>query len=318
MTKKDKERKILSNLYDIGLYEVLESEEPDFIMKYRNEESFFGVEITEYYYNETNARMDNIEGYFSSLLDGGDFLHKSDRKELDVSDITLISNDGAENVVKAIASKVPSTSENISKLIENIRSKNKKYRNYEKTLRHINLIVNNTEHFLCLHERKNLFHVLFTPEFVNAIIESSFHEIYLLTLAMDNVRLKIPLKLTLFVSEYMLYQDAFFEYYGVNAETASPKEFYFQFFEYLRGIGFSSLGVRSGTIETELFFSDYSIVINENEDGLKIRDWNDRSYNFEIEVFEANGKYIDDLFLDYFREYKTEFMFTSEIGFEIN
>ncbi|TXK80677.1 hypothetical protein [Paenibacillus sp. N3.4] len=84
-------------------------------MKYKNEETYFGVEVTEYYYNETNARMDNIPCYSSSLLDGGDFLHKSDRKELKVSDITLISNDGTENVVKAIASKVPSTDEHLGR-----------------------------------------------------------------------------------------------------------------------------------------------------------------------------------------------------------
>lgn len=317
MMKKKKEIEILSRIYDIAMFEIQENEEPDFLMKHTNDELYFGVEVTEYYYNETNARMDNVAGYSSSLLDGGDFIHKSDRNELKVTDITLISEAGEENIVRAIASNIPSTNEFVGRLIENIRTKNKKYQKYDKTLRHINLIVNNTEHFLSFHKRNYLFHILFTPEFVEVIKESNFNEIFLITEIINNTRLKIPLKLTLFISEYMLYQVAFFEYYGSKAELITPKEYYFQLIEYLVGVGFSSFGVRNDKNETEFFFSDYSIVINENEDGLKIRDWNGRSNNFEIEIFETNGKYIDNLLLDYFRKFKSEFMFASEIGFEI-
>lgn len=191
MNKKDKEREILFKVYQEKLFDVIEQEEPDFLLKYKSDNSYFGVEITEYYYHGTNARLRNIEGYSLSLLDGGEFLHKKDKTELDVTDITLISNDGTETKVKAIAQKYPPYVENVFKIIDLINIKNKKVSHYVKSVRHLNLIINNTEDFLVNFNREHIFGILFIPELVDMILKTYYKEIFLITRIKDNVYIYI-------------------------------------------------------------------------------------------------------------------------------
>jgi hypothetical protein len=58
ISKKDKERNILFSIYKKDDYAQIEdSEEPDFIICEKKDGNRFGVEVTELYYTETNARM---------------------------------------------------------------------------------------------------------------------------------------------------------------------------------------------------------------------------------------------------------------------
>lgn len=77
--KKNKEYQILRKIYTNKKIKIKPSEEPDFIIEFENEK--FGVEITEYYYNEASARLKNYKGYIEKILksDSSNILDKRDK-----------------------------------------------------------------------------------------------------------------------------------------------------------------------------------------------------------------------------------------------
>ena len=77
MSKKEIERKILELVYEVKQYEqITDSECPDFRIKNKGYNSSFGVEITEFYFSESNARLRKIPNYFSEIFDGNQYRHK--------------------------------------------------------------------------------------------------------------------------------------------------------------------------------------------------------------------------------------------------
>ena len=70
MSKKDKELMVLKQIYQDDKVVITKSECPDFIINGINEK--FGVEITDYYYNESSARLKNKPGYFESIINSSD------------------------------------------------------------------------------------------------------------------------------------------------------------------------------------------------------------------------------------------------------
>jgi hypothetical protein len=75
--KKDKERKIFDFVYsDRVLKSVTPNEEPDF--KVENKDGEFGVEITEFYYSHSVARLNNIPTYLTEIIKDRKYRHKDD------------------------------------------------------------------------------------------------------------------------------------------------------------------------------------------------------------------------------------------------
>jgi hypothetical protein len=52
---------------------------PDFSYR-RDGRTVLGVEVTELFSSESDARLKKVGGYWLSLIDGGDFIHKEDRE----------------------------------------------------------------------------------------------------------------------------------------------------------------------------------------------------------------------------------------------
>ncbi|MGI2298151.1 hypothetical protein [Paenibacillus sp. GXUN7292] len=119
-------------------------------------------------------------------------------------------------------------------------------------------------------------------------MKTYYKEIFLITRIKDNVYIYIPLKQSLFISELILYSEAFLEFYGDTVKQISTSDFYLQFFEFLKKNGFVDLKMRIENVETELFYSNYSIVVDSNEEEIRIRDWNDRVFSSNIKDFENN------------------------------
>lgn len=69
-SKKEKERKAVNQFYKENSVEIINYEKPDFIIK-TNDETF-GVEVTDYYYNESSARIKNFKGYTEKILNSND------------------------------------------------------------------------------------------------------------------------------------------------------------------------------------------------------------------------------------------------------
>ncbi|WP_420768268.1 hypothetical protein ACNR9V_12935 [Parageobacillus thermoglucosidasius] len=83
MNKKQNEMYILKSVYKTEKYkEVKQIEEPDFIIT-NHSNIKFGVEVTEYYYSETDARLRKIQNYFQDLINHERYGHKQDKKQLE-------------------------------------------------------------------------------------------------------------------------------------------------------------------------------------------------------------------------------------------
>ena len=76
-------------------YDVVAHEKPDFLVK-ENNKIQLGVEVTEIYSNNTDAKLKNIDGYTSGLIDGTMQVHKRDRKDIKVEEAVLQDKEGSE------------------------------------------------------------------------------------------------------------------------------------------------------------------------------------------------------------------------------
>jgi hypothetical protein len=88
--KKARERWIFDMVYGErdGL-QIIDCETPDFLVCLANGLPEFGVEIAEFYFSESQARLVHIPGYIRDLLNGGEFRHKDDRCARSSAKVTL-------------------------------------------------------------------------------------------------------------------------------------------------------------------------------------------------------------------------------------
>jgi hypothetical protein len=92
--KEKNEKKILQMIYKPKKYiSIMKREEPDFELVLPSKATF-GVEITEFFLSESNARLKYIPTYFNEIMDKKSYRHKDDRTNLDVKDITIQYKDG--------------------------------------------------------------------------------------------------------------------------------------------------------------------------------------------------------------------------------
>ena len=96
--KKHKEYLVLKKIYNKDNLTIESTESPDFIIESGFDK--FGVEITEYYYNESSARLKNYEGYSEKILKSksDDVLDKRDKDY--IKKTTLFIKDPKDNVYK--------------------------------------------------------------------------------------------------------------------------------------------------------------------------------------------------------------------------
>lgn len=187
--KKHKEFLILSKIYTKDRIEIHIFEMPDFILKSSNET--FGVEITEYYYNETSARLKNIEGYTRRIL-------KSDsNKVLDKRDIDFLKKGKLyikdEKVDKYIFltdtiqlkysnsyewGELPKYIDFEKQIINIIESKNEKAKNYyKKGLDYLELFIDDREGYM----KNHLEEINNSVEILNEVTKSNYKRVYIIS-----------------------------------------------------------------------------------------------------------------------------------------
>lgn len=143
--KRDRERVLLDAVYAPDEFaDVDHQDRPDFVIQrhHRSSESF-GVEVTELFETESDARVRARPEYVSTLLEGGRPMHRDDEKILSVSRVRITSKDGelkAENV-PAILRQLPPAEQHYDALAERILAKGQKFDGYRSDLTHVNLIV---------------------------------------------------------------------------------------------------------------------------------------------------------------------------------
>ena len=94
MPDKKRERKILRRVFDESGFAIVdEDESPDFVLATRFGIRV-GVEVTELYRSQSDARVTRIPGYFDELISGPRFRHRDDVETIRVVDIEIQSPAG--------------------------------------------------------------------------------------------------------------------------------------------------------------------------------------------------------------------------------
>ena len=262
-SKKQQERRIFDLIYsDRSFDEVKESENPDFLVRYFPNTSYFGVEVTEYYLTETNARIDNIADYTGELLNGNDFKHKDDRKVLNVTEIDLIDEDGivqAKNV-SAISQEMPPPSKCAYDVAERIISKAELLKTSQHNLSHTNLIIKDRTGLLRLFNKKNFYGIFFIPELIKAISTAPFREIFLVTI-LQNEHVYIPLKMLYLLAEAYLFNGVIIQN-GYENKIPPDIDYVELFAAYLNSnVKYRVLIYRDAN-DTEVIFGDSGLLIS--------------------------------------------------------
>jgi hypothetical protein len=141
--KRAQETAVLKMAYDLsGFHSVIPRERPDFALTHWADSKPFGVEITQLFIHESQARFNLIPGYAHRLWSGGSHLHKKDVKILQSVTVEVRDKQGKVryNDLPAVITKTPSVADFRSGLCEVIRSKTaRRYDSDEFT--HLNLVI---------------------------------------------------------------------------------------------------------------------------------------------------------------------------------
>lgn len=314
--KKSKEQAIFNLVYaGRPIHSVTPSEEPDF--RVTNADGEFGVEITEFYFTQSQARLRNIPSYGLEILDQKTYRHKDDIVPLEVKEFTVVPNDGRPSfTVEGLIQDIPSMQEYVVKISELIETKNKLFGKYSVGLSHVNLIIRDYEHRMIGVPRDAFHYLLFQPPLEQALLNAGFREIYLITELGEYKSFKlvyIPLKMVFLVAEIYLLIDILVKAYP---EKLVPPQL---FAEYLTWRGAKNVSVKDDTDSFEVVYGNAGIVLAKG-DSTKIKDYSDLAVPGDFTPVSAaeTSSFFDNRFLSIFEKQKRESMFTSSLCFDVS
>lgn len=140
---KRREREIFEGVYNLlKNTRIVDSESPDFIIEddrlYR-----LGVEVTELYQDETEAKLRHHPGYVDGLLSGKQAVFRKDKDKISVDKIKLVSDDPEKEdlEINAIIRNILSPQAAVERLFQSIRSKESKVPEYLACCEEVDLII---------------------------------------------------------------------------------------------------------------------------------------------------------------------------------
>lgn len=324
-SKKQRERAILNLVYSPKEYKhVLPSEEPDFKLEHKNTGVKFGVEITEFYYSESNARMRNISGYFQNIIHKKQYKHKDDILELEVKEVTIIPNDNkrSQQRAKGILRKLPNIEALVNKISRLVELKNKHFDKYIHGLNHVNLIINDCENIFTGLPEDMLHHWFFKDKLEKVLVDSKFREIFFITKLGPYDSSKpvcVPLKRLFLVGELFRFNFIMNKEYSKE----SPKDAIagaLLFMEFLKWRGLEDIYFRRGHNECEVAHGNTGLLIIDDDNKCTIIDRNDHMFSADFKLMPNNDKlssFFDNQFEKVFNNFKSTYIFKSKLYFPI-
>ncbi|XVV17281.1 hypothetical protein ACQP2X_23755 [Actinoplanes sp. CA-131856] len=220
--KAARELAILRSVYRLEEYaEVEHADRPDFYLHTPGRKPF-GVEITELYRSQTDARTMHRPEYIGDLLAGGRHMHRDDIKPLSVAQVRISDPSGvvkAENV-PAIIRREPTTADHSSAIAEALRRKSEKLSAYDANVSHTNLVIFDAYEYV--REPISEFNLteLMATELRAALIETGYREVYLVAEEESGRQFYRPLRLLLLLEAFHLYASALAAYDDGGFELA--------------------------------------------------------------------------------------------------
>lgn len=312
---------ILKMVYDNNrIDEIIPGENPDFKVRNKQQQNFFGVEITELYYSESNARLDNIQGYLGEILDAKRFRHRKDKRNLPVREFTLKSNGKPDQQFEGIIQELPSVSDYVQMVVDVINKKGARIQDYIQGLTHVNLIIHDTGRRLITLTRSDFYKIFFTPSLRATLRDSNFREIFFITTLEKKAdrRIYIPLKMLLLVSQLYMF-DGVLQHYYHHLNVGSPKKELSLFACYLYHIGTKEIYISDTAEEFELICGNYGVIMTDQKE-LTVRDYGDYSLSESAVPFtnKGEGMFIDDAFEKNVSEFVHNNTFAGDFVFDIN
>ena len=222
---KQEERNALDAVFGKLVQTVDEGEEPDFACS-ADGGVRFGVEVTAFYWTESDARLRNIRNYASDLIAGGSYRHKDDIHEIKVEDVVYhAASTGQSFPLKAIGRMVPPHRASVPKLLAAIAGKNEKASRYHLRVRPVDLIVVDVEMVLRFETVQQLLEPILAAADAARVIESPLREIYVITRNTQKGVVYVPLRANLFAAEIALFSDVFRTLIRETGSRATVQEY---------------------------------------------------------------------------------------------
>lgn len=211
------------NLDDLS---ITESESPDFLLT-RAGIVVLGVEVTELFAHQSDARLKKVEGYAHSLLDGGPHRSASDHKRLRVSKVTITNKDESNpRTVDAIIIDQPNFATRVRLLESTVANKELLLANYKRKCPIIDLLIVDSSSLFRFDSFKDFYTPLSLTVSRSTLIQSGFREITLLTTFGPEGRpVRVPLKLNLFVEDLFIFERLLLENERTSSESPSADVF---------------------------------------------------------------------------------------------
>jgi hypothetical protein len=204
------ERAIFDSVYEEGSYvTVSHTDVPDFVVT--TDSGSFGVEVTETYADESEARSINIPSYTRNLLAGEPHRHRDDVAALNVVTVQITKPDGSVVIESspAVLRFEPTPQEHGKRLAATVAAKNARAADYVQGLTHVNLIV--LDHHLVKPDEPDEYssREYLVPELRAALTSSPFREVYILTHTGSGRAIYRPLQALLATEDLFLFAGAF-------------------------------------------------------------------------------------------------------------
>lgn len=316
LNQDEREKYILNLIYDLNKYqEIKKKEKPDFELKKFDCDFSFGIEITEFYFSGSNARLKNIPTYLKEIMLNQKYRHKDDKEKLEVKELTVQSQNKSDRKIEGIIQELTKPEEYISLISNLIKNKNEKFLQYSKKLNHINLIIFDIENRLFDISKKDFYYYYFKDNLIKSIIESKFREIYLITTVERNIRMYFPLKLIFLLSELYLLngflvknKEEVDDFKGLNDLEI--------FAEHLSVKGVKdNIYILYNNKDTELIYGNYGVIITKKK-SINVHDYNDYKIPNLAKIYEKNHGLFNKNTLREFGYFCKNYNFSTEIGFE--
>jgi hypothetical protein len=179
--KRAYETAILETVYDLSsFHSVIPRERPDFALLQWAGSKPFGVEVTQLFVNESDARLHLMPGYMHDLWSGSSHRHKQDVKVLQSTKVEVVDKEGnvCHSNLPAIFTEAPGIAAFRTGLCEVIRAKAVKgYDAGEFT--HLNLVIFDWFH-LEFDASGYLTDRFFDDDVRAALMECPFREVFLI------------------------------------------------------------------------------------------------------------------------------------------
>lgn len=317
---KTREISILNMVYSVeDKDEIIEGEKPDFRIRNKNQKTFFGIEITEFYYSESDARLQNLPNYFVEILDTKKYRHKDDKVVLKVDSLTVQSDDKPDIVTDGILREYPSLIQHSQMVAKTINSKDQKLKLYDSGLSHINLIIlDNTARFRLM-PHSQFYTNFFTKDLKTVLFNSTFREVFYLTQFKTGTWFHVPLMMLLMLSDLYLFDGVLHERYPQKKPKSAYEELLLFASHFMRNTNAKEMYIAEQQKEIELIYGNWGILLTDDK-RVTVRDYADYpppKYARPINISEVD-KSIDDDFEKNYSEFAGNNTFTGEIGFICN